>query len=127
MKAISRVQLTRIGRNIKLVPFNQLKVNITTLLHSRVKFPHYHRFHVRVGVEEEEVRIIQKKVNTTTRALVKIFRIREGGGGNNHERTVDAYSTQSCIVPPLSINPKDHKLFVKPYAPEVVNYSNRSE
>ena len=78
-------------------------------------------------VEEEEVRIIQKKVNTTTRALVKIFRIREGGGGNNHERTVDAYSTQSCIVPPLSINPKDHKLFVKPYAPEVVNYSNRSE
>ena len=61
-------------------------------------------------IGEEEVRVIQRKVNTTTRALVKIFRIGEGVGGHNGERVMDAYSTNSCTVPPLSINPKDHRM-----------------
>ena len=73
MKAISRVQLTRVGRNIQLVPFNQLKVNITTLLHSRVKFPHYHRFHVRVGVEEEEVRIVNEDADEISSRQLKNY------------------------------------------------------
>ena len=60
-----------------------------------------------VGVEE--IRVIHKKVTNTARALVKIFRVGEGVGGKNPERTMDAYSTYSCTVPPLSVNPKDHK------------------
>ena len=60
-------------------------------------------------VGEEEIRAIQKRVTTTARALVKIFRVGEGIGGNNSERTMNAYSSSSCTVPPLSINPKDHK------------------
>ena len=60
-------------------------------------------------VSEEEIRNIQKKVNTTSRALVKIFRVGEGRGGNNAERTTGAYSNNSCTIPPLTINPKDHK------------------
>ena len=60
-------------------------------------------------VGEEEIKVIQNKVNTTARTIVKIFRVGESGRGKNQERTLDAYSTTSCIIPPLSINPKDHK------------------
>ena len=60
-------------------------------------------------VEEEEIRTIQKKVNTTARALVKIFHMGDGLGGNNSDRTMNAYITNSCTVPPMSVNPKDHK------------------
>ena len=56
----------------------------------------------------EEIRAIQNRVNTTTRALVKIFRVGEERGGKNAERTMGAYSTNSRTVPPLTINPKDH-------------------
>ena len=51
-------------------------------------------------IEEDEIRTIQKKVNTTARALVKIFHMGDGIGGNNSERTMNAYSTNSCTVPP---------------------------
>ena len=52
---------------------------------------------------------MQKKLNATTRAFVKVFRIGENGGGRNGERTMDAFSSESCVVPPVTVNPKDHK------------------
>ena len=60
-------------------------------------------------IDQEEVRIIQKRVDTMARALVKMFRIGEEVGGRNAERVMDAYSSESCVVPALTVNPKDHK------------------
>ena len=57
----------------------------------------------------KEVAMMQKRVSSHARVLVKIFNIGQDWGEGNEKRVKDAYVTEAGVVPVLSTMPKDHK------------------
>ena len=60
-------------------------------------------------IEWREVVVIQRRVTSHARCIVKIFNIGENWGEDNERRVRAAYSTEAGVVPVLSTMAKDHK------------------
>ena len=61
------------------------------------------------AIEWEEVEIMQRRVSSHAKVIVKIFNVGQAWGERNEKRVRDAYSTEAGVVPVLSTMAKDHK------------------